>query len=65
MAMQVVLVKNIVDATSQFSCPELPKPNKVRAKQHFRRVFSQKKQNPIRAGCDRGFAAFRRRETAT
>jgi hypothetical protein len=65
MAMQVVLVKNIVDATSQFSCPELPKPNKVHAEQNFRRVFSQKTQNPIRAGCDRGFAAFCRRETAT
>jgi len=64
MAMQVVLVKNIVDATRQFSCPELPKPIKVRAEQDFRRVFSQKKQKTIHAGYDSGFAAFRRRETA-
>jgi hypothetical protein len=57
--------KIIANAIRQFSCPELPKPIKVHAEQNFRRVFSQKKQDPIRAGCDGGFAAFCCRETET
>jgi hypothetical protein len=39
-----------------------PKPIKVHAEPD--RAFSQKKQNPIHAGCNRGFAALCRRETA-
>jgi hypothetical protein len=65
MAMQVVLEKNIVGAIRQFSCPELPKPIKVQDESNFRRVFNQKTQDPTRAGRNRGFAAFYRRETAT
>jgi hypothetical protein len=59
--MQAVLEKNIMDAISQFSCWELPKPIKVRTEISR----AQKKQNPIRAGFDRRLAAFRCRETAT
>src|SRR6266550_1681407 len=55
--------KNIVKAMSQFSCPELPKPIRVHA--DLNRVFNQKKQNQICAGCNRAFSAFCRRETAT
>jgi hypothetical protein len=53
--------ENIVDAIRQFS--ELPKPIKVHAE--INRAFNQKKQNPIRAGCDGGFATFCCRETET
>jgi len=41
----------------------IAKPIKVHAE--INRAFNQKKQNPIRDECDRGFAAFCCRETAT
>jgi hypothetical protein len=54
--------KITVDATRQFSCPELPKPIKVHAE--INRASNQKKQNPSRAGCDGCFAPFCCTETA-
>src|SRR5438270_9292440 len=64
MAMQLVPEKKILwTQIRQFSCLELPKPIKVHAETN--RAFSQKKENPIYAGCDRGFAAFCYGETAT